>query len=115
MRWMILGALLAAGPVAADPRMERVAALWETGDWAAAAPVLRRLSREGEPAAETLLGVMAARGLGQQRNPAVAAAWYQKAARRGYRPAQLALADAFRRGVGVPKDEARAAALEGKR
>jgi TPR repeat protein len=111
----LLVALLLAAPAAADPRMDRAAELWRAGDWAAAGPVLLRLSREGEPAAETLLGVMAARGLGQPRNPAVAAAWYLKAARRGYRPAELALADAFRRGAGVPKDEARAAALEGKR
>jgi TPR repeat protein len=115
MRALLLAALLWSAPTlaaSADPRLDRAAALWQAGDWAAARPLLRRLALEGDPAAETLLGVMAARGLGQARNPAVAAAWYLRAARRGYRPAEQALAEAFRRGEGVPRDPARAAALE---
>jgi TPR repeat protein len=98
-------------PALGNPRLDRAAALWEAGNWAAARPLLRRLALEGDPAAETLLGVMAARGLGEPRNPAVAAAWYWRAARRGYGPARLALGDAFRRGEGVPADPARATSV----
>jgi TPR repeat protein len=54
---------------------------------------------------------MSARGQGIERNEAIAAAWFLRAARRGYAPAQLALADAFARGSGVPQDRARARAL----
>lgn len=92
--------------------MAEAVAAWRAGDFASAERLLRPLARSGDAAAETLLGVAAARGLTGEPDPAVAAAWYFRAARRGFRPAQLALADAYRRGEGLPRDEAKAAALE---
>lgn len=43
-------------------------------------------------------------GAGVPQDFAAAAYWYQSAARRGYPPAQLALARYYWRGVGVPQD-----------
>jgi TPR repeat protein len=80
----------------------------------------RLLAQRDNPAAETLLGTMAANGQGGPKDDAVAAAWFLRAARQGYAPAQLALADAFARGRGVPQNPARAkqlakaAALQGQ-
>lgn len=94
-------------------------AAFEQRDYATAQRHFRTLAARGEPAAETLLGTMAARGQGVARNDAVAAAWFLRASRRGYAPAQLALADSFARGRGVPRDLdrartlARAAAVQG--
>ncbi len=114
MRRLFLSVLLvAAGPVcAAEPGMAAAVRAWEARNWPQARALLRPLALRGDAAAATLLGVMAARGLGAPADPAVAAAWYLRAANSGHAPARLALADAYRRGEGVPKDPARAARIE---
>ncbi|WP_448586617.1 hypothetical protein [Thermaurantiacus sp.] len=109
---LLVAAAAQAMPAAADPRLDGAAALWAAGKHGAARPLLRALANEGNPAAETLLGVMAARGLGGPREPAVAVAWFVRAARRDYRPAQRALAEALRRGEGVRADPEAARRLE---
>jgi TPR repeat protein len=86
-------------------------AAYASGNHPEARTLLRAAAHRNAPAAETMLGVMAARGEGGPRNDAVAAAWFLRAARRGYVPAQLALADRFARGRGVPHDRVRALAL----
>lgn len=114
MWWLLPLALLAtAAPAgASQPAMAAAVSAWEAGDWPVARARLRALALRGDPAAETLLGVMAARGLGMPADPAVAAAWYLRAARSGHVPARLALADAYRRGDGLPRNPARAALIE---
>jgi TPR repeat protein len=57
---------------------------------------------------------MAARGLAGPKNPAIAAAWYVRAAEQDHVPAIRALAAAYRRGEGVVQDEARANVLEAR-
>ena len=74
------------------------------GDYARAAKDFRRLAGQGSAVAETMLGVMAARGQGRAVDPATAATWWLRAARRGYPPAQLALARACAEGSGVERD-----------
>lgn len=106
--------LVSAAASASTDLAEAAATAWSRGDHAAARPMLRRLALEGDEAAMTLLGVMSARGLGVPRSPAVAAAWYMKAARADHVPALLALADAFRNGRGVVRDEHLAEALEAR-
>jgi hypothetical protein len=86
-------------------------AAFRRGDHAAARVHFRLLAARDVPVAETLLGTMAANGQGGPRDDAEAAAWFLRAARRGYAPAQLALADCFARGRGVAPDPRRAAAL----
>jgi TPR repeat protein len=91
--------------------MERGLQAFNAGRHAEARTLFRLLAQRDIPSAETLLGTMAAKGQGGPRDEAVAAAWFLRAARRGYAPAQLALANAFTHGRGVPQDGARAKAL----
>lgn len=120
---IILGAPippLAAAPARLAPRpapqptdalLTRALDAFNRGDYAAALRDFRILAQRDVPAAETLLGTMAANGQGGPRNDAVAAAWFLRAARRGYAPAQLALANAFAEGRGVRRNMPRAAEL----
>ena len=84
---------------------------YRRGDYEVAASNFRKLAARDIASAETLLGIMSARGQGVPRNDAVAAAWFLRAAGRGYAPAQLALAHAFAQGRGVKIDKNRAVAL----
>jgi TPR repeat protein len=101
-----------AGAAADSPAIEAAVAAWAARDFVAAERELRALALARDPAAMTLLGVMAARGLGRPADPATAAAWFIRASRMNYRPAQLALARAYREGAGVPQDLAAAGRLE---
>lgn len=104
----------AKGPPAAlstDALLARAIAAFNRGDHAAARRDFRLLAQRDVAAAETLLGTMAANGQGGPRDDAVAAAWFLRAARRGYAPAQLALANAFAEGRGVRRNMPRAAEL----
>lgn len=78
------------------------------GEWDVARAALKPLAAEGSAVAETLLGGMAARGQGIEADPAAAAAWWLRAANRGYAPAQLALARAMVSGRGVSVDKGQA-------
>jgi TPR repeat protein len=103
-----------AEPLATLPTADlltRGLAQFRAGNHAQAQAHFRLLAQRDNPAAETLLGTMAANGQGTPRNDAVAAAWFLRAARHGYAPAQLALADAFAHGRGVPRNTQRAQAL----
>jgi TPR repeat protein len=100
-----------AATLSTDLLLERGLAAFQRKDYAAANRDFRLLAQRDVPAAETLLGTMAANGQGAPRNDAIAAAWFLRAARRGYGPAQLALADAFAEGRGVSRNVPRAAAL----
>lgn len=93
-------------------QMSAAAHSLDTGDYDRAEELLRRLAESEVSAAETLLGTIAANGRkGHPPQPAIAAAWFIRAANRGYPPAQLALASAFASGSGVARDEKRALAL----
>lgn len=95
----------AAVPAAAiDAGMEAYAA----GDFAAARRYLRPLADRGSAIAETMLGVMAAKGQGGPADPAAAVAWWYRAANRDYAPAQLAMAKALVAGKGVAPDSGQA-------
>ncbi len=94
-----------------DELMRSGIAAFQRSDHKAARRYFRTLANRGDPAAETLLGTMAANGQGGPKDEAVAAAWFLRAARRGYAPAQLALANSFARGSGVPRDLGRARSL----
>jgi len=98
-------------PIATDQLMDSGLAAFHRGDHAEARRIFRILAQRGVPSAETLLGTMAVNGQGGPKDDAVAAAWFIRAARRGYAPAQLALADSFSRGRGVKQDQQRAKEL----
>lgn len=103
-------ALAAALTIAAAPATDLAAgvAAYETGNYPAARAKLKPLAQEGSAVAETLLGVMAARGQGAPADAAAAASWWLRAANRGYAPAQLALAKALAAGRGIGRDDGRA-------
>ena len=103
--------LLVPAPAAAAPPDWAMAVLddglaaYRGRDYARATHDFRRLAGEGSAIAETMLGVMHARGQGVRRDPATAATWWLRAANRGYPPAQLALAEAYASGRGVGRDD----------
>lgn len=125
LRLLALAAVIAAaGVLALLPRsiprfelassatlMNDATSAFERDDYKQARRSFRILAVRAVPGAETMLGVMAAEGLGRPQNDAYAAAWLMRAARRGYAPAELALAHSFAEGLGVPRDLARARAL----
>ncbi len=88
----------------ASARLEKSMAAYEAGEYRAAQRGFQRLAEHGSAVAETMLGVMYAKGQGVQESAAIAAAWFRRAASRGYGPAQVALSDAFARGSGVSQD-----------
>ncbi len=100
----------AALATAAAPATDLAAgvAAYQAADYPAARARLKPLAQEGSAVAETLLGVMAARGQGAPADAAAAASWWLRAANRGYAPAQLALAKALAAGRGIGRDEGRA-------
>ncbi|MFA7440564.1 MAG: hypothetical protein WCZ66_06300 [Sphingomonadaceae bacterium] len=109
---LLLGALAPAhAEEVAEQRLEAAIAAFQSGDYAVANSLLRELAEREIPAAETLLGTMAANGEGSAQNHAVAAGWFLRASRRGYAPAQLALALAFAQGRGVKRSDERALSL----
>jgi TPR repeat protein len=69
-----------------------------------AAAGFRALAAEDSAIGETMLGVMYASGRVGARDPATAAAFWWRAASRGYPPAALALARAMAQGEGVRRD-----------
>ncbi|GGD99472.1 hypothetical protein GCM10011529_02030 [Polymorphobacter glacialis] len=106
MMWFrgFLLAVLVAGPAVAASNAEALAAgvdAFGRQDYATARAELRPMADNGSAIAETLMGVMAAKGWGGRADPAAAAAWWMRAANRGYAPAQLALAKALAKGSGV--------------
>jgi TPR repeat protein len=109
--WAVAAVL--AVPAAASASVPAAAldagvAAYQAGDFLAARTYLRPLADRGSAIAETMLGVMAARGEGGKADPAVAAGWWLRAANRGYAPAQLALAKALAKGQGVAADPGQA-------
>ena len=105
---LIAAPAAAAAPDWAMATLEDGLTAHRTRDYARARADFRRLAGEGSAIAETMLGLMHARGQGVPRDAATAATWWLRAANRGYPPAQLALAQAFADGRGVARDGQRA-------
>ena len=109
MMWRFLGSLsvLVAMPLMASP-IDGGLAAYAAGDYRVARAQFRPLADRGSAIAETMLGVMAAKGQGRAADPAAAVGWWLRAANRGYPPAQLALAKALAHGRGVAADPGQA-------
>src|SRR5882757_9119456 len=65
-------------------------------------------AKEGDPQAQTYVGEIFEKGMGQPSDPAKAAEWYQKAADKGYAQAETNLAYLYEKGIGVAADPVRA-------
>jgi localization factor PodJL len=67
-------------------------------------PRLRASALAGDPAAEFEIAMRLAEGRGVARDPAKAAAWFERAASQGLVPAQYRLGSMTEKGLGRPKD-----------
>lgn len=76
----------------------------DSGDYQAAYKLLYPLAEQGEAAAQDCIGAMYCEGLGVEKDEALAASWYKKAADQGYAQAQNALGAMYVNGVGVEQD-----------
>jgi TPR repeat protein len=108
-----LSLVRAAAPATTAPQtavtaLDAALAAYQAGNYAGARKGLKPLADRGSAIAETMLGVMAAKGEGGPPDPAAAAGWWLRAASRGYAPAQLALAKALADGHGVAQDRGQA-------
>ncbi|MGJ3260712.1 MAG: tetratricopeptide repeat protein [Rhodospirillales bacterium] len=70
---------------------------------------LAKLSESSDPKDQFQLGLIYARGIGVDANPAAARTWFEKAAEAGHGPAQYELSRIYWRGDGVATDKAIAA------
>ena len=68
------------------------------------------MAQQGNPAAQTHLGVLLATGEGVERDPATAVRWFRRAAEQGLAEAQTRLALMYAQGEGVARDEVEALA-----
>jgi TPR repeat protein len=65
-------------------------------------------AQDGDPLAQTYVGEIYEKGMGQPPDLRKAAEWYQKAADKGYAHAQSNLAYFYEKGLGVPQDPVKA-------
>lgn len=103
----VLAAVVAPGSAPAAA-LDAGLAAYGAGNFAVARTYLRPLADRGSAIAETMMGVMAAKGQGRPVDAAAAAGWWLRAANRGYAPAQLAMAKALAEGRGVAPDAGQA-------
>jgi|GEM_PF-959121 len=79
-------------------------ALYRGGDVGAALPLLQTDARAGDREAAYILGTLYLNGDGVERNTAMAAGWFRRAADAGHGDAAYNLANAYRLGLGTPQD-----------
>lgn len=77
---------------------------YDAGDYATAFAVWSELATAGDADAEAAIGGLYLQGLGVEESAAQAAAWYQRAAKRGLMAAQMNLGDMYATGRGVGRD-----------
>lgn len=77
---------------------------YQRGDYAAAFRQWRPLAENGSPEAQFNVGLLYAKGLGVDADPAEAARWYALAAEQDFAQAQYNLARMYQTGKGVPRD-----------
>ena len=77
---------------------------YDKGSFGRARDEFMQLAERGHPGAEFMLGAMYFYGKGVQRNDAIAAIWFHKAAIKGDPSGQLAFGSLHIRGLGVRQD-----------
>lgn len=82
---------------------------FNSGDYAGAAKAWESKAAESDPEAMTNLALLYLKGLGVKRDPAKAAALYERAAQLGFVIAQFNLANLYYDGQGVSRDKKQAA------
>ncbi|MES2825564.1 MAG: caspase family protein [Pseudomonadota bacterium] len=81
---------------------------YDRADYRSALNVWLKNAEQGNPEAQTYVGEIFEKGLGQEADYATAALWYSKAAEQGYQRAQINLGFLYEKGLGVAKDVAKA-------
>jgi hypothetical protein len=81
---------------------------YDRANYATALKIWLPLANQGDAEAQTYVGEIYEKGLGQSSDYALAADWYQRAADQGYATAQVSLGQLYERGLGVRKDMAAA-------
>lgn len=77
-------------------------------DYETAAALWKPLAEEGDPKAQTNLGLLYARGLGVPKDGEQALHWFEMAAEQGYAVAEFNLATIFAKGVAVEPNQVQA-------
>ena len=113
MRFVLLTLLLLGESTAWSGPFEDGAAAYKRGDYRNALLIFRPLAAEGNPSAQSNLGLMYATGRGVPQDYAEAAKWFrlaamQDVAMQGVAEAQYNLSLMYRQGRGVPQDYAEA-------
>jgi TPR repeat protein len=103
----IAAVLLIASPMAhADGNAGLKA--YQAGDYATALKEFLPLAEAGQASAQAAVGQMYLDGLGVPKDPALAAAWLEKAAGGGNARARAQIGALYATGTGVPQDEMKA-------
>ena len=103
---LMLGLMLSfmlPGPAISGQLEEGIAAS-RGADYTTALRLLRPLADQGDPIAQSQLGVLYAEGRGLPQNYEEAIKWYRKAADQGEAGAQFNLGLSYQYGKGVPQD-----------
>ena len=96
--------LLIAGAAYASPGSELARRDYDRGNYDLALQKVQPLAESGDPAGQSLLGLMYAEGKGVTKDDAQAWQWYWESALGGNSQAQLALVAIYRDGRGVAAD-----------
>ena len=81
---------------------------YDRADFASSLKVWLPRAEEGDPEAQTFVGEIFEKGLGQAADPAIAAEWYRRAADQGFSRALINLGYLHESGLGVERDLPRA-------
>lgn len=84
---------------------------YDRADYRTALAVWLDSAEKGDPEAQTYVGEIFEKGLGQEVDYVSAAKWYERAAQQGYKRAQINLGYFYENGLGVTQDSAKALAL----
>ena len=84
--------------------LDKAIATFENGDHKAAYPVVRAHAEKGIARAQTILGIMYAKGKAVSWDDEEAVKWYRRAAEGGDGRGQYNLADRYYRGKGIEQD-----------
>ncbi len=96
--------LLAVSSAPAQSGFETGVTAYKHGEYKTALSLFRPLAENGNPKAQTILGLMYSYGEGVQVDFREASSWYRRAAEQSYGVAQYSLAMMYLEGKGVPPD-----------
>jgi TPR repeat protein len=106
---MIILGLLLSGANLSWASLEDAVQAYLRGEFSKAATLLRPIAEQGDPQAQTYMGLLYERGKGVPKDYAESVKWYRLAAEKGKADAQNYLGDMYRKGNGVTQDYGQAA------